>query len=172
MMNCGLDSAGALLTRHCAYCLTEITGEAIKKCGKCHKRAYCSRKCQAKDWAPNKIGQGHKNWCGIEYGEEDVDWMVTSIPGKGLGIVALRDIPAAYKIIVEPVVDETHPGVADLMPLNGSLEKKYAFNMFGPMKNENGVEIAVVSLRLSRVNHSCVPNADHFYDKYAKVKWK
>jgi len=124
-MSCELDTEGPLLTRHCAFCLTEIRGEAIKKCAKCHKRAYCSRKCQSKDWTPNKKGQGHKNWCGTNCGEEDVDWTVCPVPGKGLGIVTLRDIPAAYKIIVEACVDKTHPRVADLMPQDGSLDEKF-----------------------------------------------
>jgi len=175
-MSCGTSEsagvAGKSLKRHCAFCLTEITGEAIKKCGKCHKRAYCSRKCQSKDWTPNKKGQGHKNWCGTDCGEEDIDWMVTPIPGKGLGLVALRDIPAAYPIIVEPVVDKTHPGVADLMPRNGSLDDKYDLNMYGAGEDDNADERVVVSLRMSRVNHSCAPNADSFYDQYAKVKQK
>jgi len=169
MMSCELNPAGPLLKRHCAFCLIEITGEAIKKCGKCHKRAYCSRKCQSKDWTPNKKGQGHKNWCGIEYGEEDVDWMVTPVPGKGLGVIALRDMPAAYKIIVEAGVDKTHPRVADLMPHYGSLDEKYNFNKYAFGEDENGSRIVVVCLRASRVNHSCAPNANNFYDKAVKV---
>jgi len=26
----------------------------------CHKRAYCSKKCQKKDWKDTGLGQGHK----------------------------------------------------------------------------------------------------------------
>ncbi len=37
----------------------------------------------------------------MEYGEEDLDWKVESIPGKGLGVVALRDFPALSRIMVD-----------------------------------------------------------------------
>jgi len=157
------------LTRHCALCNVEISGTAIQKCGRCHKRAYCSRKCQALDWSPKKRGQGHKNWCGVDCGEEGLDWTVSAIPGKGLGIVALRDIPKAYRIIVEAPVEKTHPGVKDLMPLNGSLDDKYRLNKFR-WEGEDGDKEDVLCLRMARVNHSCAPNADYFYDKSVKVK--
>jgi len=108
-MNSRLDRAS--LVRHCAFCLTEITGEAIKTCGKCHKRAYCSKACQRVDWSPNKKqkGQGHRTWCGTDYGEEDLNWKVSPVSGKGLGIIALQDIPKAYPILVEAPVDKTLP---------------------------------------------------------------
>jgi len=168
-MSCPSPSAEASLKRHCAFCLKEICGEEIKKCGKCRKRAYCSKECQTADWTPNeKNGQGHKNWCGTDCGEEDIDWIVTPVPGKGLGLVALRDIPAAYPIIVAAVVDKTHPGVADLMPINGSLDDKFNFNTF-ECGIHNGVEASGVCLRTSRTNHSCDPNAESFYEKYGKV---
>jgi len=172
-MSCGLDSATAKMKRHCAFCLTEIAGEAIKKCGKCHKRTYCSKKCQTKDWTPNKKnGQGHKNWCGIECGEEDVDWAVTPIPGKGLGIVALRDIPAVYRIIVEGGVEKTHPRVVELLPHNGSLDAKYDLNRVGcGIDDKDHNELSILCLRISRVNHSCAPNATHLYDSSVNVRF-
>ena len=85
----------------------------VKLCGKCKKRAYCSRDCQLVDWPLGGKGQGHKNWCHLDCGEEDVDWEVRSIiPGKGLGIVAKRMITPLYRIIVEPVFTDPkqHPG--------------------------------------------------------------
>jgi len=170
-MSCDADSARASLKRHCAFCLTGIRGEAIKKCGKCHKRAYCSKKCQAKDWSPNKKGQGHKNWCGIDCGEEDVDWTVIPISGKGLGLVALRDIPQAYRMIVEAGVDKDHPRVVDLLPQNGSLDDKFKLNVLGcGLDDEENQEQRILCLRISRVNHSCSPNATHFYDKSVQVR--
>jgi len=172
MSSASSESVGesAVITRHCGFCLKEITGEAIKICGKCHKRAYCSRECQVTDWSPKKKGQGHKNWCELDCGEEDLDWSVTAIPGKGLGIVALRDMPAAYKIIVEAAVDKDHPGVADLMPQDGSLDRKYHLNRRQTWGvDDNGAPIVVVCLRTSRANHSCAPNASSFYDKSVKV---
>ncbi len=33
--------------------------------------------------------------------EEDVDWKVEAVPGKGLGIVALKDIQPLAKIMVD-----------------------------------------------------------------------
>jgi hypothetical protein len=39
----------------------------------------------------------------LDCGEEDVDWEVTSIPGKGLGVVAKRMLPALYRIIVDAI---------------------------------------------------------------------
>lgn len=36
----------------------------------------------------------------MECGEEDLDWKVAPIPGKGLGIVALRDIPPKYRSVI------------------------------------------------------------------------
>ena len=44
--------------RHCAYCLKEFAGSLT--CGQCHRRAYCSKDCQRKDWSPSGDGQGHK----------------------------------------------------------------------------------------------------------------
>ena len=37
----------------------------------------------------------------MEYGEEDLDWKIVSIPGKGLGVVALRDFPALSRVMVD-----------------------------------------------------------------------
>ena len=85
-----------------------------KLCSGCRKRSYCSRECQITDWAPNGKGQGHKNWCRLDCGEEDIDWEVVSIEGKGLGVVAKRFIPAKYRIIVDAVFSDpgfrAHPG--------------------------------------------------------------
>jgi len=168
MMSCALHSDGSSsLDRHCAFCLKEISEKAIMKCGKCLKRVYCSKECQTSDWSRKKNGQGHKNWCGIDCGEEDIDWAVCPIPGKGMGISALRDIPAAYRIIVEAGVDKTHPRVADLMPINGTLDAKYALNKLGCGAEDDVEEL--LCLRIARANHACKANAAHIYDKSVKV---
>ncbi len=39
--------------------------------------------------------------CKLECGEEDLDWKVQSIPGKGFGIVALKDFPIMSRIMVD-----------------------------------------------------------------------
>ena len=59
--------------------------------------------CQKKDWSPSGQGQGHKNWCKVSCCEEDVDWKVQEVPGKGLGLIALKDIPAMARVLVERV---------------------------------------------------------------------
>ena len=86
-------------TRHCAYCLKESPG--MKTCRGCNKRAYCSVDCQKKDWSPSGQGQGHKNWCKVSCCEEDVDWKVEEVSGKGFGLVALKDISALARVVVD-----------------------------------------------------------------------
>lgn len=149
--------------RHCAFCLKAIEGQAIKLCGKCRKRAYCSRECQTSDWSTE--GQGHKNWCRLNCGEEDIDWKVCPIVGKGLGIVAMRSLPVLYRIVVDGCCSKKdHPAVQDLMPVNGTYEEKFALNRVGISNND-----LALFLRISRVNHDCKPNADHRYDETFKA---
>ena len=143
----------------------ELSGSEIKKCGQCKRRVYCSRECQRLDWLPTGGGQGHKNWCTVEYGEEDLDWFVTDIPGKGLGIKAKRNIPALYRIIVDGPRSVDFSAVQDLMPHGGSPEEKFHFNKIATDEGES-----VLCLRISRVNHSCRENAFHYWDRTFKVK--
>lgn len=125
-----MDSSLEGTERHCAACRKPIPPESIKICGKCRRRPYCSKECQEKDWKPKRNGtqagkyylqkylnlannfghdllilfsefQGHKSWCGLTYGEEDLDWVITDVAEKGLGIVSRRVIPAGYRIMVE-----------------------------------------------------------------------
>lgn len=141
--------------RHCAFCLRL---DRYKLCSGCHKRAYCSKECQAADWsAPTGIGQLHKYWCKLDCGEEDVDFEVVAVAGKGLGIVAKKLIPAKYRIIVEGVHSDpvNHPAFKELCPSYGSTKDKFETNMF----THKGV--GVVGLRISRANHHCNPNAGH-----------
>lgn len=91
-------------SRHCGYCLNLIENRSIKLCGKCRKRAYCSRECQIADWSSEGKGQGHKNWCYLQCGEEDIDWKICSVPGKGLGLVAKRLLPAKHRIIIRKMI--------------------------------------------------------------------
>ena len=160
-----MDSNPGVSRRHCSFCLQICS--PVKLCSKCHKRAYCSPQCQVADWKPGGKGQGHKNWCQYECGQEDVDWCVVPIKDKGLGIVAKRTIPAVYRIIVEPVFNnpEGHPLIKDLMPENGTLMEKFKMNAFAT--EVPGVD--VVSLRISRVNHSCNENAAVFYCRESRV---
>jgi hypothetical protein len=115
-------------------------------------------------------GQGHKNWCGIEYGEEDLDWKVAPVEGKGLGVVALRQFPAKTRIMVDAcqLSPTSHPATKDLMPENGSLESKLKLNALAADEEYGGEE--VLCLRMSRVNHTCNRNAGHIYEPQFKVK--
>jgi len=151
-------------TRHCAFCLQD--GE-FKLCSGCCRRAYCSRKCQVADWSPSGTGQRHKNWCKYECGEEDIDFQVVSVPGKGLGIVARRVIPTKYRIIVEPVYTSPsdHPAINDLEPANASLQEKFNLNYFSC-----DFDKSYVALRICRVNHDCNPNAGLKYCSTSRVQ--
>ena len=64
-------------------------------------------------------GQLRKKWCKLKCGEEDVDWCITEVPGKGLGMVAKRAISSKARILVEAPCTTTsyytHPGVRALM---------------------------------------------------------
>jgi len=63
--------------------------------------------------------QGHNIWCGLEHGEEDLDWVVVPISAeKGLGVVAKRSLPSGYRIMVEKGLTSpsSHPAIADLEP--------------------------------------------------------
>lgn len=147
--------------RHCAYCLQR--GSCLL-CSGCGKRAYCSVSCRRKDWFTESNGQGHQNWCKFDCGEEDIDWEVRAIPGKGMGLVAKRFIPSKYKIIIEGIhySAKSHPGIAQLSPVKGTLRQKFENNeLGGDARNHNGNNY--VALRIARVNHSCVPNAAHIY---------
>ncbi len=81
--------------RHCATCLKLV--ESPASCGKCSRRAYCSRKCKKQDW--NQI-QGHKHWCGVPYGEEDMDWELMNLDGPRSGIKAKRPFKKFERIMV------------------------------------------------------------------------
>ena len=87
--------------RHCALCLKFLPAGTAKICSGCHRRAYCSKECQLSDWKQSVGSQGHKNWCQLEYGEEDIDWEVKPVEGKGLGIVAKRFFSSKSRIMVE-----------------------------------------------------------------------
>eukprot|EP00276_Gloeochaete_wittrockiana_P008325 CAMPEP_0184659104 /NCGR_PEP_ID=MMETSP0308-20130426/28233_1 /TAXON_ID=38269 /ORGANISM="Gloeochaete witrockiana, Strain SAG 46.84" /LENGTH=327 /DNA_ID=CAMNT_0027098641 /DNA_START=995 /DNA_END=1978 /DNA_ORIENTATION=- len=145
-------------------CLEPIEPDKVKVCGQCHKRAYCSRECQTADYKPGGGGQGHKNWCQLECGEEGIDWKVCPVPGKGLGIVALRDLPMRYRIIVEADRPK-HPKALELVPLKGTMVEKFAANSIACPGSRNGG----LFLRISRANHDCNANAAHILDETFNV---
>ncbi|OXA44634.1 uncharacterized protein LOC118438309 [Folsomia candida] len=112
--NCNKSKGGGdSVDRHCATCAILIPSDRVKKCGKCGRRAYCSRECQAIDWKTKKDegkahrSQGHSRWCGLSYGEEDLDWVVrekfdpSSGASLGLGVFAKRFFPSTTRIMVD-----------------------------------------------------------------------
>jgi hypothetical protein len=68
----------------------------------------------------------------LECCEEDLDWKIQEIPGKGLGVVALRDIPAKTRIMVDrgytKAEIKNRPQMMDLCPLDGTPEEKFQVN--------------------------------------------
>ena len=149
--------------RCCAFCLVPLAPGGLKRCGGCLTRVYCSPACQKADWPLH-----HKHWCKLLCGEEGVDWKVAAIPGKGLGLVALRPLPALFRIAVERGYTDPrgHPRIADLMPEGGSLEEKFGLNKLGTCAPGEGDSAPIICLRLSRVNHACDGrcNASHTFD--------
>ncbi|KAI9029158.1 hypothetical protein DFJ74DRAFT_477675 [Hyaloraphidium curvatum] len=155
-------------SRHCAFCLRSISGDAVKVCGGCHRRAYCSADCQRRDWTPRGEGQGHQYWCKLPCGE-DVDWEIRHISDdKGLGIVAKRAFAADERILVERALRrdeiEGRAGVQELMPRDGSPDRKFGLNKLGSDGQEH------LCVRLSRANHACWPNAVHWFSEEHGVK--
>jgi hypothetical protein len=151
-------------TRHCAFCLEESSN--MKTCGGCKKRAYCSVQCQRKDWG--ETGQCHRMWCKADCGEEDIDWKVQEIEGKGLGLIALKDIAPLSKIIVDRSYEwdeiKDSPQLADLCPKNGTMTEKFGLNAI----SHNGT--SELNFRISRLNHSCQSNASSQRIRETKVR--
>ena len=73
-----------------------------------------------------------QNWCKLKCGEEDWDWKVVKIPGKGFGVVAVRDIPAKVRIMVDRAYTQTEawarPQIMDLCPIDATFDKKFEVN--------------------------------------------
>ena len=154
----------------CAFCYKPQ--ETLSKCGKCQKRQFCSRDCQRLDWKA-----GHKHWCGMA-GEVGVDFVVRDAgSGKGLGVFALRSFHRNDKIMAErPVLlfpsakevpEQAKEAVSALLPLNGSLSQKVARN---GMACDDASITNGLFVTMSRVNHDCYGNTDHYYSERLKVK--
>ena len=175
------DTARAKST--CAYCYTAVTSPT--KCGKCHKRVFCSEECQKLDW---KAGHGH--YCGIE-GEANVDWEIREVEGKGLGLFALRDFRKDEKVMVErPVLGPGHNNFSEELSVlyarrnrvdqavldavdtlsprgtDSTIQEKIDINTFQVAKKGGGL---VLYINVSRMNHSCVPNTIHRYSNGRNV---
>lgn len=171
--------------RFCSYCYAE--SDELSKCGKCKKRLYCSRECQAKDWKSGKVGGAHKLYCGIS-GEINIDYEIrnTGRSDVGDGIFALRDFGKNEVIIVErpiitvaqralnpliPDVPESAKHMVDaLMPKNGTFKEKIDRNGIS-CTDECVVDgLTGLFLTLSKANHCCLGNSDHQYFDHRRVK--
>eukprot|EP00985_Skeletonema_marinoi_P008822 scaffold4031_cov129-Skeletonema_marinoi.AAC.3 len=69
---------GGVLETVCSSCSKELEKYAIKRCGQCKKRIYCSRECQANDWK-----NGHKKECKLML-QQDADTDVTGHANSGI----------------------------------------------------------------------------------------
>jgi hypothetical protein len=140
---------------------------------------YCSRACQSFDWS-GLSGQSHKQWCGLPCGEEDVDWEIRFINLKrGYGLVALRNFEPEERVFVERLFSlkeieslptKTLASFLELAPLETSstsssvkesCENKFYLNCISIRDSDE----PALGLRLSRINHACVPNTDWWDDK-------
>ena len=160
---------------YCSYCYKdEVIGSCLSKCGKCHKRLYCSKQCQVQDWRT-----GHKIYCGVA-GEIGVDFEIRSAgESKGLGTFALRDFEENEKIMMErpilfnpnattvAVPDTAKDKVNDLVPKDGSLAQTIARNSMS-CSDDGGSSGLFITM--SRVNHDCMGNSNHYFNTRRGVK--
>ena len=153
----------------CGWCYATQAdlGAKMLRCGKCKKRAYCSKSCQLNDWKSS----GHKHWCGLS-GELGFDVAIrpTGTEGKGMGLFALRKFARGEKLMVErcagtkgdPLLAQQMPegmqrAAAALMPCDDErLASKFALNSFEMDDGSEGLFIHMAS-----ANHNCIPNAVH-----------
>lgn len=159
----------------CAFCYKEQEGdEPLSKCGRCSKRCYCSRECQVQDWRT-----GHKVYCGIA-GEIGIDFEVCQADGgKGLGVFALRDFERNEKIMAErPILMNPNPITATvpenakdkvdaLVPKGGPLIQTIARNAMSCSDDGSTSGLFII---MSRVNHDCMGNCDHYFNIRRGVK--
>lgn len=124
---------------------------------------------------------GHKHWCGIA-GEVDKDFEVRDTDtGKGKGIFALKDFAKNDKIMAERFAMssddyQTVPfgsvaveaAILQLEPLN-TFDLKAKFHLNAMKCSESG-EMSGLFINMSRINHDCLGNSEHFYVENHKVK--
>jgi len=169
------DAEVAVPQQCCAFCYTALTAAAAKRCGKCHKRVFCSRECQLQDWKC-----GHKHWCGVA-GEIDHDFEIREASGKGLGIFAKRAFERCEVVMMErpalrlpdlgrlsgaqPPASVVDAAMA-LMPHGKDMKAKFNLNAMGCGEHaESGLFV-----RMSYLNHACLPNALHHFVEAHGVK--
>ena len=141
---------------HCAYCLTAVLPEELIRCSGCNRRSYCSVECKNMDCTSE--GQQHSVWCSLGVCEENIDWEILPVEGKGFGIVAKRMIPKKSRIMVDVARPPIFPPVRDLEPLHGTVLEKERLNAF------RFHEESFLFVRAARMNHSCNSNACQVFE--------
>lgn len=156
----------------CDYCYKDCEA---KKCSKCLKRNYCSKKCQIKDW------RIHKSFCN-KSGEFNYEIEISkSKCGFGFGVYAKKQFEVndiifyerclfeSEEILKNNIPDcsiETFEKFKELTPLDGTLADKIKNNQFYA---DNRYTNKIICFLISRINHHCIGNTSHFYDTNKKV---
>lgn len=94
-------------------------------------------------------------WCNKFCCEEDIDWAIRPVEGKGVGIFALKTIPRFSRVLVDGMRNHDDPGIMDLLPVGATRQAKIALNAYSSYRD--GKEVHTLYLRGSRINHSCSP---------------
>jgi len=149
----------------CDECFTTTpTTSQLKRCSQCKEVKYCSKKCQARAWKA-----GHKVSCG--------KICVRPIPGKGLGVIASRDIKRGEVLVSEmPLLNFTFGnGLTESLQKMSHSSRRKLMGLHdrqsedGRRKSVLGVVVTnclggrdgrttLVYFTISRFNHSCLPN--------------
>ena len=152
------------LAQECGWCYAQV--EKMLRCGKCKKRAYCSKPCQLNDW---KLGL-HKQWCGNS-GEFGHDVVARSTIDGQFGMFATRHFARGAKLLVErwaatkkgtslsdsDISEGMRQAAVKLMPRETSdVASKFKLNAFETPDGSEGLYI-----HFAYANHSCMPNASH-----------
>ena len=167
--------------RICAFCYDTSDTEVYKKCGACGKRFYCCKEHQVADWRSS-----HKKWCG-KSGELDFDFEIRETDdGKGKGLFTLRNFERGEKIMVErPVIRLNECRSDDLreiaVPASEPASVRVAIDALAKSRTASaanelelifrtnccsmGDDGSGLFVNISRVNHDCIGNSMHSYNK-------
>jgi len=143
----------------CDECVQQ--SDDLKRCTQCKEVWYCGKKCQSQAWK-----NGHKVWCG--------KIAVRDIPGKGKGVIAMKNITMGEVVITEKplMLFKAGNGLSECLSKMSDIGKRRLMSLYD-RDNENertvlGILLtnclagrmatSVLYYLISRLNHSCVPN--------------